>query len=92
MYINTVLTYAGPPWGALISKDNWEKLESVQSIALRTITGSPWYIRNSTVLNSLGLKSMQESIITATYNMFHKITTSYHKHLQDLGLKNAAPD
>jgi len=33
MYINTILTYAGPAWGGFISKHLWKKLETVQNIA-----------------------------------------------------------
>lgn len=41
IYIITILTYAGPVWGALISEHLWQKLEVVQNIALRTAPGLP---------------------------------------------------
>jgi len=92
MYINTILTYASPAWGALISKHSWTKLETVQNIALRTITGTPWYVRNDVLRRSLHIKTIKESILTASHNMFHKTLTSQHKHLQDLGLSQSIPD
>lgn len=46
MYINTILSYARSTWGALVKDNHWKKLEAVQNIALRTITESPWYVRN----------------------------------------------
>jgi len=41
MYIQPIITYAGPAWGGLISNANWRRLEAVQNIALRRISGSP---------------------------------------------------
>lgn len=38
MYINTILTYTRPAWGALINDYHWGKLEAIQNITLRTIT------------------------------------------------------
>ncbi|KAF0749402.1 putative RNA-directed DNA polymerase [Aphis craccivora] len=46
-YVRTIITPAGPAWAALISNANWRRLEAVQNIALRTITGSQWFVRNS---------------------------------------------
>jgi len=34
------MLYAAAIWSPLISKNNWKKIEGVQNIALRTITGS----------------------------------------------------
>jgi len=92
MYINTILTYAGPAWEVLISKYSWKKLEVVQNIALRTITGTPWYVRNDVLRRYLYIKTIQKSIISASRNMFHKTLTSQYKHLQDLGLSQSIPD
>lgn len=35
MYVRSIIAYAGPAWGPLISSTNWSKLEAVQNIALR---------------------------------------------------------
>lgn len=89
MYINTILTYAGPAWDALISEYRWKQLEAIQNIALRTITGLPPYVRNSVIRKSLNISSIKDSITKASHNMFHKSSTSTHPHLQNLGLSNA---
>lgn len=92
MYISTILSYAGPAWGALISNSNWKKIEAVQNIALRTITGTPWFVRNDVLRHSLRVKSIKDSVITASHRMFHQTTTSKHLHLNNLGLANATAD
>lgn len=92
MYINTILTYAGPAWGALICDSAWEKLEAVHNIALRTITNTPWYVRNDVLRRSLGVKSIRESVIAASHAQFHKTTKSKFIHLTDLALINATVD
>lgn len=86
MYIKTILTYAGPAWGALITDRHWQQLEAVQNIALRTITGIPFYVRNTVLRESLNIKSIRETISTDSHMMFHRTTTSHHTHLQNLGL------
>lgn len=89
MYITSILTYAGPAWAALISENQWKKLNAVQNIALRTITNSPWFVRNSVLHHSSGIKDIKKLIIQATHNMFHKTTTSSFPHLYSLGITNA---
>jgi hypothetical protein len=86
MYIHSILTYAGPAWGALVAVHRWKQLEAVQNIALRTITGLPKYVRNSAIRNSLNIPTIQESISGQSHKMFHRTSTSHHPHLQNLGL------
>lgn len=52
MYINSIISYAGPAWGPLISNSKWRKIEAVQNIGLRTITAQPWFVTNKTIYNS----------------------------------------
>lgn len=89
MYITSILTYAGPAWAELISENQWKMFNAVQNIALRTITNSPWFVRNPVLHQSSGIKDIKQFIIQATHNMFHKSTTSSFPHLQSLGLTNA---
>lgn len=92
MYITSILSYAGPAWGALINDTAWKKLEAVQSIALRTITNTPWFVRNDVLRYSLGVKSIRELITSAAHTQFHKTSTSKYQHLTDLALINATVD
>lgn len=64
----------------------------MQNIALRNITGSPWYVKNNVIHSSPDLKSIQESIIIASHNIFYKTSTSYRAHLQALSLQLATVD
>lgn len=86
MYIRTKITYAGPAWAAQISNSNWEKIEAIQNISLRTITGLPWYVRNTTLKTSLSIPSIKDDIKTATIRLFHKLKQSRHEHLKNIGL------
>ncbi|KAL4096392.1 hypothetical protein QTP88_021354 [Uroleucon formosanum] len=40
IYIKPILLYASVAWAPQLSQSNWRKLEAVQNIALRTITGA----------------------------------------------------
>lgn len=85
LYIRSVLAYAGPVWGGLISKTNWSKIEAVQNIGLRTIFQAPLYVSNSTILASAKLPSVREFILKCSKSTFYKCQTSNYKHLQNLG-------
>ncbi|CAI6364321.1 unnamed protein product [Macrosiphum euphorbiae] len=89
LYIIPNLTYAGPAWGALISNRDWRRLEAVQNISLRTITASPWFIRNTTIRNSSNIDSLQNQIIRASKIMFNKTKTSNHQHIKSIGRSKA---
>lgn len=60
MYITTILTYAGTAWRALILVANWIKVEAVLNIAVRTSTGSPWFVRTNVLHRSLATKSIKK--------------------------------
>jgi Reverse transcriptase (RNA-dependent DNA polymerase)/Endonuclease-reverse transcriptase len=84
MYITTILSYAGPAWGAYISKSNWSKLEAVQNIALRTSSGLPGYVRNSVLRSSLDSKSIKHTIIDTSKTLFQQIESSNHQHIKNI--------
>ncbi|CAI6353522.1 unnamed protein product [Macrosiphum euphorbiae] len=84
MYVRTTLTYAGPAWGAQLSLNSSKKLEAVQNVALRTITGSPWYVRNTTIQASTHKISVQQSVTKDAENMYARLATSNHHHLRNI--------
>jgi len=73
--VRTIFTYSGPAWGAQLSLTSWKKLEAVQNIALRSITGSPWYVRNTTIQASMHMTSVQQSVTKDANNMHAKLVT-----------------
>ncbi|KAL4135340.1 hypothetical protein QTP88_006955 [Uroleucon formosanum] len=70
---------------ALISNANWRKLEAVQNIALRTITSSPWFVRNSIISSSTQTPSIQSIIILSSRIMFYKLHLSRYNYLKEIG-------
>ena len=50
LYIRPALSYAGEAWGSQLAKSNWTKLETVQHKCIRTITRSPKFVSNSTII------------------------------------------
>jgi Reverse transcriptase (RNA-dependent DNA polymerase)/Endonuclease-reverse transcriptase len=85
LYIRSVLSYAGPAWGALISKSNWRKIEAVQNIALRTIFKSPYYVSNKTLLTSARITPIRDFILQCSKSLFYKCKSSKYQYLQNLG-------
>jgi hypothetical protein len=83
MYVRTIITYAGLAWAALISNANWRRLEVVQNIAHRTITGSPWFVRNTVISKSSQIPSIQSTITQNSKNMFVKLQQPT-KHSQNV--------
>lgn len=55
MYMISILTYAGPAWGAMIAKHRWKQLKAIKSIVLWTIIGLPKYVRNTAVRNTMNI-------------------------------------
>jgi hypothetical protein len=85
MYVRSVIAYAGQAWAPLISQSNWNKLETIQNIGLRTILSAPPYIRNRTLLDSTATTSIQDHIRKNARVMFIKNSFSDHQHLRQLG-------
>jgi hypothetical protein len=84
MYVRSVIAYAGQVWAPLISQSNWNKLETIQNIGLRTILSAPPYIRNRTLLDSTATTSIQDHIRKNARVMFIKNSFSDHQHLRQL--------
>jgi len=49
MYVRSIITYSGQPWGCLISRFNWKNLEFVQNRNLRTILKAPLFVSNTNI-------------------------------------------
>jgi len=57
----------------------------ILEISLRTITGSPWFVRNTVISNSTQIPPIQSDIILNSKNMFFKLKHSRYIHLQKIG-------
>lgn len=83
-YMRPILTYASPAWISNISTKSRNKLEATQSIALRKITGLPWYVSNQTIRQSTNIPSISQHMSSASTILAQSISTSTFKHISDI--------
>ncbi|PSN39612.1 RNA-directed DNA polymerase from mobile element jockey [Blattella germanica] len=72
--IRPILTYASPVWNNA-SNTSIKKLQTFQNKILRIAVNAPWYIRNSTLHNDLGVSTIQDYITKLSHNFFYKLPT-----------------
>ena len=72
--IRPILTYASSVWNNA-SNTSIQKLQTFQNIILRRAVNAPWYIRNSTLHNDLGVSTIQDYITQLSHNFFYKLPT-----------------
>lgn len=60
MNVRPKISYAGPAQGAQLSASNWNKIEAIQNVSIRTITGLPWYGQNTTIANSIQMITIKK--------------------------------
>lgn len=70
--IRPSMTYGIQLWGTT-KKSNLNKLQAFQSINLRLITNSPWYVSNLTLHNDLKIPTLL-TLASSHYKKFHKNT------------------
>ena len=91
LYVTPILTYAGSSWAPFIGPSHWRRIESVQNIGIRTITGMPTIVRNSALLKSANFKSIQNSICSQSKTMFYNNSFSEYDHIRLLGKTHSPP-
>jgi len=91
LYISPLLTYAGPAWAPFLGPSHWKRIEAVQTIGIRTITGMPSIVKNSVLLKSANIFSIQQSIKFQTKNLFYKSSFSDFDHIRLLGKTHSPP-
>ena len=91
LYVTPVLTYADSSWAPFINSTQWRRIEAVQNIGLRTITGMQTFVSNKTLLRSSNFNTIQSSIRSQSKNMFYKNSFSRHDHIRLLGKTYSSP-
>lgn len=84
IYIKPILLYASSAWGSLISASNWVKIEAVQNVTIRIITGAHFLTRNDAILYP-PLKSLQNEAELAARVFYHRNAQSTFAHIRDIG-------
>uniref|UniRef100_A0A0A9WT61 Putative RNA-directed DNA polymerase from transposon X-element n=1 Tax=Lygus hesperus TaxID=30085 RepID=A0A0A9WT61_LYGHE len=70
--IRPIWEYSCGLWGSAVS--HIKKIQASQNRVLRMITGAPWYVRNSTLHNDLGIPTVQEVIRSTYRRLDHRMT------------------
>lgn len=87
IYIKTILTYGAAAWRPFLSKSSWNKIEAVQNICLRTITGAHYLTSNENLKTSTGTYSLLQEAKLSTKILLHKTSISKFPHLQQIARK-----
>lgn len=68
-YLRPIITYAIPVWGFL-AKTNFDKLEILQSFAVRQIVEARWFFRNKDIYRALNLPTLREFAIKLSQKFY----------------------
>lgn len=85
MYVNPIPTYAGAAWALFLTESQWKRIESVQTIRVRTILGTQTSVSNHITLYTAGLLKIQDTIRPQAAALFHKNRSSRFYHIRTLG-------
>jgi hypothetical protein len=83
-YIRPIILYAAPTWTSNLSTKSWSKLEKVQSITLRQITNSPWFVSNKTIRSSASITSIKDLISKDAALLSTRIKNSPYNHISNI--------
>lgn len=85
LYVLPILTYAFPAWGALLVSECWrKKIEAVQNIALRTIFGAPWFVRNDVLRNDAEFLTVRQQGRKLSARFYETAAASRFPLMQEL--------
>ncbi|GBP30312.1 RNA-directed DNA polymerase from mobile element jockey [Eumeta japonica] len=83
-YVRSRLTYAAPAWYALCSGLQRQRLQALQNIVLRLITGPGWYVKNDVIARDLGVETVEEFVRKLTRRAFNRADAGPHPSLHNL--------
>lgn len=86
IYIRPILLYATTAWGHLLSRTNWTKIEAVQNVALRTITGVYYLTNNHTTQQTTKINPLHVEIIRAARVFCFTNSRSTFQHIRNIGI------
>lgn len=85
LYVRSILIYGRQSRGSVMSNTNWSSLEAVQNIAFWTMTCSPKYVSNKTLLYANQSQSTKNFKHKNTKILFNKTAYSNkHAHIHSL--------
>lgn len=89
IHIKPILLYGATARGPLLSRTNRTKIEAVQNVALRTITGVENSVSNEILHESADMRVLQEEARHLAGISFNRNQVlKYYSHLQKLGRLN----
>lgn len=84
IYIKPIILYASPTWRHKISNSNWAKVEALQNIALRTITGAHYLVNNQNLRDSARINTLYDDALHQSKVLAHRLSISKFPHLSRL--------
>ena len=91
LFLRSVLTYAAPAWWSLLSTTNRCRLEAFQSRTLRSLTGSPWFVRNDVIRRGLRVPTLTSFVRSLALTLFAKASTSTFPYLRTISASEPPP-
>ena len=91
LFLRSVLTYAAPVWWSLVSATNRRRLESFQSRTLRSLSGSPWFVRNSVIRGGLRVPALSAFVWSLAATLFAAAETSSFPYLRTISTTQPPP-
>lgn len=77
-YKTYVLIYATVPWGSFICSTDWKSIETVQNVAICTMTGDHYHTRQTNILDSLNTCSLINGSKSVAKMYFYRNAKSTH--------------
>ncbi|XP_045504512.1 uncharacterized protein LOC123701161 [Colias croceus] len=90
-YVRTRLTYAAPAWFALTNETDRKSLRAQQSLALRTISGAPRFVRNQVISRDLRMESLDDFVRRLSSSMFARADGARSQHLHGIAPYHRRP-
>jgi len=83
IHVKRIIFYAVTARGPLISESNWKRIEAVQNIAVRTITGAHCLTNNTNLLASVSVQTSRENAKRSSSATF---PSSVRLKMRELGM------
>ena len=91
LLLRSVLTYAAPAWWSLLSTTSKCRLEAFQSHTLRSLSGSPWCVRNNVIRGDLRVTTIAAFVRSLAESLFASAATSSFPYLRTTARQHHLP-
>nr|CAD7430629.1 unnamed protein product [Timema monikensis] len=82
--LRPILDYACPAWGHLVDT-HMKKMQAFQSVCLRIIVGTSWYVRDETLYRDLNMPTIKDHFRGLAQSFYDKLPGATNPLIQGLG-------